>query len=178
MKHNALPEVMAARSIIEQFEVTENTLPVDIESIAMQKGVSVIYRELPDDISGVLDTHVPNMPVIIVNINHSKQRQRFSIAHELGHYILHTGFAGLRVDKQTFFRNSLSEVGIDTEEIQANRFAAELLMPQDIVQSVFAKSGDIIDCDDDTVLRGMAQKFDVSLSAMSIRIGNVFGARW
>jgi Zn-dependent peptidase ImmA (M78 family) len=98
------------------------------------KNIKLVETDLPDDVSGILDTRVSGMPVIFINKNQSQVRQRFSIAHELGHLLLHASSgsqleASIHLDKHTFYRNPLSSKGIDEQEKEANRFAAELLMP-------------------------------------------------
>ncbi|MGH3265723.1 MAG: ImmA/IrrE family metallo-endopeptidase [Trebonia sp.] len=61
-------------------------------------------------------------------------RRRFTIAHELGHYFLHVSET-LHVDRAAHFRlrSQLSSEGIDVTEIQANRFAASLMMPDEMI---------------------------------------------
>lgn len=102
--------------------------------------------------------------VILVEESKPKNRQYFTIAHELGHYFLHKPDLkekSLVVDGDvTLYRldNGLSNV----QESQANYFAASLLMPEDRVRKAWKVSGrDVEKC---------AELFDVSLSAMSIRV--------
>jgi Zn-dependent peptidase ImmA (M78 family) len=94
-------------------------------------------------------------------------RQRFTIAHELGHLLLHKD--EVHIDRA--FRNSISSQAIDANEIEANRFAAELLMPFHLL-----KNEDIsnIDVEDESSLRDLARKFKVSLQAMTLRVTNIF----
>ena len=73
-----------------------------------------------------------------VNSLHAPVRQRFTIAHELGHAVLHAR-EGIHLD-QAFrlrFRDQTSAMAIDPEEIDANSFAAELLMPADELNRVW-----------------------------------------
>ena len=119
---------------------------------------------------------IPENPIILVNQFHSEARKRFSKAHELGHFLLQKEFDGLRVDKQMFFRNELSKKGIDSDEIEANRFAAALLMPEKILSNILFNTSNVIDTEDDDIILNLAKKFGVSVSALSIRIGKLVKA--
>ena len=78
-------------------------------------------------------------PIIGVNALHHPNRQRFTIAHECGHLILHKPqiTKEVHVDKALaspmLMRDSVSAAGVDEMEIEANLFAAELLMPKAIL---------------------------------------------
>ena len=102
--------------------------PIDVEAIAASLGVRVERADLGDDVSGVL-VRRGGQAVIGVNWTHHPSRQRFTIAHELGHFLLHA--AGTYIDKGTHarFRNEQSGSGTDREEVEANAFAAALLIP-------------------------------------------------
>jgi Zn-dependent peptidase ImmA (M78 family) len=119
---------------------------------------------------------VRNEPIILINKDHAPHRQRFSIAHELGHLQLHHLSKNIHVDKKSYYRDSKSAEGLDDIEVAANKFAAELLMPEDIVRSELGKYDDFIDMDEDMVAE-MAKKFNVSTTAMGFRIQNL-GYSW
>lgn len=114
-------------------------------------------------------------PVIGVNSSHHPNRQRFTIAHELGHVVLHRAKleATVLIDKGRNFipRDSISAEGIDLLEMQANAFASELLMPDRLVRQVLAESSR--DIQDDDYLIGMANRFRVSLAALQFRLGRL-----
>jgi Zn-dependent peptidase ImmA (M78 family) len=111
-------------------------------------------------------------PVIGVNANHHPNRQRFTIAHELGHVLLHRNrlVAAVLVDKSRNFiaRDTVSAEGTDPVEIQANAFAAELLMPKKFVRQVLSES--VRDLQDDDYLISLAKRFRVSLAAFQHRL--------
>src|SRR5687767_400614 len=112
--------------VLEENEITE--APVDVERIAASLGIDVRKTPTEDDISGFLLTQGDGLCVIGVNSLHHPNRQRFTIGHEIGHFALHDK-AGVHVDRRVVrLRSSASSTGEDTEEIEANRFAAELLM--------------------------------------------------
>lgn len=147
--------------------------PVPVERVANALGVRVEPSDLGEDCSGIL-VRDGDRAVIGVNWSHHKNRQRFTIAHELGHFLLHEG-ENTFVDRdyRVNFRDLESGSGTKTQEIEANRFAAALLMPADWVRSAFKKHEfDLTDDDDD--LRALAAKFGVSAQAMAIRLSAVF----
>jgi Zn-dependent peptidase ImmA (M78 family) len=148
--------------------------PIDVVKIARHLGVKVFGEKLPEDISGILD--VRNEPAILINKDQASHRQRFSIAHELGHFQLHHLMGIIHVDKKSYYRDSKSAEGLDDIEIAANKFAAELLMPEAIVRSELEKYDDFIDMDED-IVAVMAKKFNVSTTAMGFRIQNL-GYSW
>ena len=156
--------------------------PTPVEEIAAEYA-AIVREELPDDISGMLVPIPPSSSgvkwVIVVNDAHAAVRQRFTIAHELGHILLHkytSPHADGRV--RVRFRDYDSSRGSDLEEIEANGFAAELLMPERIIRSLAARMNfDLADqMDDDravTAMTRLAQRFEVSVQALSFRIANL-----
>jgi hypothetical protein len=168
----------AAVEIIRREQVTE--LPIDVRGIAA-KQAHILERDLEDSLSGML---VPLHPpidakawAIVVNKNHPEVRKRFTVAHELGHLVLH-GFSSPHADTRfrILLRDASSSTSQDIEEIQANRFAAELLMPEHLVKDCLE------DADIDYVpknpktdsLETLAKRFGVSSQALSIRLGHLF----
>ncbi|ANO50075.1 ImmA/IrrE family metallo-endopeptidase [Woeseia oceani] len=138
--------------------------PVDVEALARTLGMSVNFEELDSDVSGLMlieDGHVK----VAINAAHHRHRQRFTLAHEIGHMLLHVTGDRVFVDRR-FFRNEWSSKGELREEIEANAFAAALLMPGLLIrQHVDAKKG-ITDID---VFR-LATLFAVSEQAMTLRL--------
>ncbi len=101
--------------------------------------------------------------IIVVNKCSPAKRQRFTLAHELGHYLLHK-----TPGSAIFHRDERSSQGTDRVEVDANAFAAELLMPADEVRAQAAELG--VDLLEDDLTRQLADVFDVSIQAMSIRL--------
>jgi Zn-dependent peptidase ImmA (M78 family) len=151
------------------------SLPVKVDKVADYLGVKIYPVKLPDDgISGVLD--VRSDPIILINKDHAPHRQRFSIAHELGHFQLHHVSGIIHVDKKSYYRDAKSSEGLDEIEIAANKFAAALLMPEEFVRRELEKHEDFIDLNED-IIAELAQKFEVSATAMGFRIQNL-GYSW
>lgn len=152
--------------------------PVDVEAIARRLGLDV--RRNPnsrDDLSGFLLRQTGRDGGIIgVNDSHAPNRQRFTIAHEIGHHLLHpadelyvdqTG-RGLTIQA----RDQQSSEGTNPQEIEANLFAAALLMPEEFLQEDLAQSGDI-DLEDDHALSELAQRYQVSVQSLTFRLANL-----
>jgi len=134
--------------------------PVDPRDVATKLGLKVVIDEsLVDEISGFL---VRECNLIGANAKHVPQRQRFSIAHEIGHYVKRHNTV---VDMA--FSGEWSNVN-PFEERQANAFAAQLLMPEDWVRRDFMKlessKADFVRSQE------LAWKYDVSEQAMWIRL--------
>ena len=109
------------------------------------------------------------------NSAHARVRQRFTISHEIAHYLLHarrSGKAQLFIDKQVaYMRNEQSSAGVDNEEIDANKLGAALLMPRPLVEQEVRTQD--LDLDDNEAIELLAKKFQVSSSAMSNRLQNL-----
>lgn len=144
------------------------TAPIPVEAVARNLGAIVVYEAMESDLSGMLQRQA-DKPVIGVNSFHGTARQRFTIAHECGHLVLHS--KDLFIDVGVRRRDGTSSLGTDQEEIDANRFAAGLLMPRDLVRAhvtqLLTKKPEI--SVDDLVTR-LARTFDVSSQAMEIRL--------
>jgi Zn-dependent peptidase ImmA (M78 family) len=127
-------------------------------------GINVYKTELENTLSGMLAKVRPGVdPDIFLNSEHAPVRQRFTCAHELGHYFaMQSGSEG--PDTYIHRRDAVSACGIDSEEIFANRFAAELLMPAAEVRRLRSLGVDEFE---------MARRFNVSLDAIRIRLSNV-----
>ena len=108
--------------------------------------------------------------VIVVNAGHHPNRQRFTLAHELGHHVMHYSYLqnNVHVDKVVLHRNQKSSDGNDHKEIEANAFAAELLMPLSKIREFKD-----IDINNETELMAVARLFKVSASAIAFRIINI-----
>ena len=110
-------------------------------------------------------------PIVGINSYHPSVRQRFTMAHELGHLLLHKA-SKLHIDQTDFsikFRDEQSSDGSDREEREANAFAAALLMPQVFLEADLRKLGDI-GLHDDQKIQALAKRYGVSLQAMLIRL--------
>ncbi len=147
--------------------------PVRLEDVAAAIGAKIYYEPFEgEDLSGMAYRQDDGKPVIGVNSLHPPKRQRFTIAHELGHLVLHAK-DGIHIDETLpMFRTGRSSLAIDDKEIEANQFAAELLMPAEWVQKDAEESH--IDFEaDDSAIAALAKKYDVSVQAMTIRLSAI-----
>jgi Zn-dependent peptidase ImmA (M78 family) len=158
-----------AETLIKNYQVKE--IPTPLDELAEKLGIKIQFQEFEDNISGFLFRE-GSKNIIGVNKNQPETRQRFTIAHEIGHFILHKGNL-VHVDKKyrVNFRNENSSTAVDFEEIEANTFAASLLMPEKEVKKIVKrKLSDGIDLQDSDELKKIADYFEVSLQALIIRL--------
>lgn len=155
-----------ARALVADQKVTRPPVPVD--RIAKSQKISLRYAPLADELSGMAFIKDATA-VIAVNALHHPNRQRFTIAHELAHHVLHAPYlrAGVHVDKVILERASLAARGIDDREIEANTFASELLMPRDLFEPLVHQE---IDLNDEAQLTALAKRFRVSMAALQFRL--------
>ena len=160
----------AARRILKS---VGGQLPVDVYTIARAHNVDVREVMLDEAVSGVLVVK-DDRAIIGVNAAHHPNRRRFSIAHELGHYLLHSKNTSSNVfvdAAPVFFRDERSSDGTEYQEIQANAFAAELLMPESMLRAELRNGP--VDAFDDAALHQLAGRFGVSVQALSIRLARL-----
>jgi Zn-dependent peptidase ImmA (M78 family) len=158
-----------ANELLKTFKIDE--VPIALDKIA--EGLNLIIQEekLEGDLSGVLLRDV-DKTIIGVNSAHSENRKRFTIAHEIGHYLLHKGNP-VHIDR-TFkvnYRDQSSSLANNVEEIEANAFAAALLMPEKLLKQFYNKKlKEGIDFEDSDELEQIAKDFKVSKQALMIRL--------
>lgn len=149
--------------------------PVPVERIAKGEGLAVRkQRNADSEISGFL-YRSSTRSIVGVNLSHAPVRQRFTVAHELGHFLLHAGSSDeVHVDRgfDVKFRDDLSSQGTDPEEREANLFAAELLMPRRFLEENLAEAGEL-DLVDDEFVQDLAKNYGVSVQAMLFRLTNL-----
>lgn len=153
----------AANDLLEKARV--EAPPVNVRDLATRCGVLVVERPFPDDLSGLVFPY-EEAAVVGINSSHHPRRQRFSLAHELGHFLLdhHQSSAGndarLHIDV-----DEGNSAGFDWRaERAANDFAADLLMPRRMVTELFESTPEPA---------GLAKTFDVSELAMGYRLVNL-----
>jgi Zn-dependent peptidase ImmA (M78 family) len=157
---------LEARALIKRFGI--KSPPVNVERIARQLGVKVEFAPFDDELSGMAFIK-DGMLAIGINSLHHPHRQRFTLAHELAHIVLHPTELkkAVHVDKGSLRRDRVSASGTDLLEITANAFAAELLMPEELLSAVLDEK---LDLEDPQVLETLANKFRVSMMALQHRL--------
>lgn len=148
-----------AEQVIEELSIT-SAADLDVEAIAFDQGIEVRYEPL----NGCEATLVGYGPKAIATIRRSpsRGRERFSIAHETGHWLLHRG-KSFRCRVDDIVQNYSSEAALEKE---ADQFASHLLMPTAILRPIIKSLAKPTLKD----LHRVAEDFDVSLQAMSIRL--------
>ena len=167
------PVEAAARRLLNKVDV--RAPPVPVERLAREAGALISYQPFEaEDVSGLLYRAAGAAPVIGVNSSNSQVRQRFTIAHELGHLTLHEGH-DLILERlmRLNFRDATSSTASDEEEIQANQFAAELLMPRVLLQKAINLLLEGRPLTDLELVRRLARRFEVSQQAMEYRLASL-----
>jgi Zn-dependent peptidase ImmA (M78 family) len=158
----------AAEAAQRLLENNQYEIPIDVHQVARDLGLTVVEQDLEEQVSGVLVVK-GNGGTIGVNKNHHINRQRFTIAHECGHYVLHRTNTRVFIDAvPVFFRDNVSTAGRSLQEIAANGFAAALLMPEHKLRELLREQP--IDAFDEFALRRLANLFGVSTQALTIRM--------
>ena len=160
-----------ARSVLERNDVRKPPVPVD--EIAGKLGISVVYSPSKEDVSAVLfRNHVSAS--LIVNSSNEQSSQRFAVAHEIGHFLLHKGEIFLDKRLRVNFLDRQSGLTAASEEIQANQFAAELLMPRDwMIDAADRRFKRRRRTSEDELVGELAEQFDVSREAVEYRLANL-----
>jgi Zn-dependent peptidase ImmA (M78 family) len=162
------------RAVVDLLAKAQVTMPpVPIDKIAKAAGAKITFNDFNKEVSGVL-LRQGNSIIIGVASEQSRARQRFTIAHELAHLVLHEG-EELHVDKsfRINLRSPISSKAEDVQEIEANAFAAALLMPDEFIRRDTVKM--IIDVEDSDQIEKLARRYEVSTQAMTFRLMNLLG---
>lgn len=164
----------AVAELLDELEIKKP--PVSVQDVARALGATIERAPGEDNISGMLYREGERI-VIGVNSSHAPQRQRFSIAHEIGHLRLHARnlYLDHNFDSEVFWRDSVAEQGDDDDEIEANQFAAALLMPrhfleEDVNNGRIALSA--LAQADEAAIAKLADRYKVSSQAMAYRLIN------
>lgn len=153
-----------AKDVLRKHGLT--SIPVDPVVLANRLGMTVNNAKFSDDnIVGMIAKRGENVS-LLVNQSDPPFRKRFTIAHELGHHFLHLLEDGEFVDSEAdLFRQPPVEQADITparrKEIQANMFAAALLMPAEEVAARWKEFPSV---------EQMARVFNVSEAAMGFRV--------
>lgn len=140
---------------------------INVKQVAKDLGISLLNHEFPSGMSGVFIRQGEEL-YIGVNKAHATQRKRFTIAHEIGHYILHSedvmhhDNVNLELPEVVLYR---ADNVSSHNEIEANAFAAELLMPESLIAECIESGVNTVDA--------LATTFNVSPDAMRYRLINL-----
>lgn len=168
-----------ARNLLEKAGAL--TQPVDLDRVLDKLGLELRVNPMDEEYSGFL---VVDKRIIAVNELHPEVRQRFTIAHEIGHYDLHRSdqdAADVFIDRTTNFDNEHEVyfrrhqlIAADYRmEAEANAYAAGLLMPRELLERYLEQHSGKIDFSKSEGIRVLAEKFGVSRIAMGYRLRNL-----
>ena len=164
-----LPAEQRAMELLRDVGVDQ--LPVPVEAIASGLGADLTYEAYDGEVSGMLVRGDDGTAVIGVNSRHATTRQRFSVAHEIGHLVMHPG-SPMFIDR--FVRVNWRNGESNREEIEANAFAAELLMPREAVERQVERALTRSEfLTPQQLSKQLAKAFHVSPQAMSYRLENL-----
>jgi Zn-dependent peptidase ImmA (M78 family) len=157
------------REIVEEFL---QEYPVRLGALAGRLGVPIRVASMKTGVSGQISRDGSGY-LIRINRNEARERQRFTIAHELAHYLLHREEIDRLPDGIT--DNVLYRSGApEAIEYEANRLAADLVMPMELIQKRLID--DFSGIVTDATIEGLADAFEVSKSAMEIRLSTLVAA--
>jgi hypothetical protein len=142
------------------------SIPVRVGLLADELGLEVVLSALSPNISGMIEPSdtAPSGFKIRINKFEGEERQRFTIAHEIAHYLLHREHIHNGIVDNALYRSGLSSA----KETQANKLAADIVMPY---SKVMAELNELGGKRDAIAAEALARKFRVSSSAMRVRLG-------
>lgn len=142
-------------------------IPVPVFRILEDLELGPEFRELDEGVSGWIEKKSEGIYLIVINKLHAITRQRFTAAHELGHYIYHRDLLGRGVGDTRAYRTEgtpfPNEFIRPINERQANSFAANLLMPARAIRLLQDRGV--------TTPEALAARLQVSVQAMRLRLG-------
>ncbi|WP_422536974.1 ImmA/IrrE family metallo-endopeptidase [Bartonella apis] len=147
-----------------------NVIPVKLGSMAKELGI-IVKRcpTLPRSVSGQIKRLETGIYEIKINKFESLARQRFTLAHEISHFLLHRNEINNlgEIADNVLYRSGASQ----TIEYEANRLAAQIIMPDSIISQKLGALGTNFT---DTDICRLAKEFGVSKAAMKIRMEDQF----
>lgn len=156
------------KTLVDLIDEFTESAPVNIEALIRAAGLELDKKaELEEGIAGEIARLDDGRYRISANKEDHYYRQRFTLAHELGHYVFHRDLIGDGVDDTKMYRSTEDGNFYNTKikqqhETEANKFAAVVLMPKDLVVAKVEEGEK-----DPQVL---SKVFQVSPSAMEIRL--------
>jgi Zn-dependent peptidase ImmA (M78 family) len=136
----------------------DRTLPIDPERIARAMGIEVAEESLDSGVSGRIEKRDGRPARISLSKLVSKVRRRFTLAHELGHFVRNPD---CDLEYEDFRVEDAHPAQRSEDERFADAFAAELLMPETVVRQLVGLG---------VGTKQMANEFKVSVAAMTNRL--------
>jgi len=146
----------------DTIERHKESIPVSLDNLCSDLGIKIERALLHEDTSGYISFN-DGKYIITVNGRYPYNRRRFTIAHEIGHFLYDKDILENRriCDDRLFRAEGVSNVSYE-HEARANRFAASLLMPEKKIREYASMPNQ--------TLENMAEIFRTSRAAMNIRL--------
>lgn len=148
----------------EKLEIFLSEYPVKLGALAKSLGVTVLLSTLPRGVSGQIGKEGDKF-VIRINRHEARHRQRFTLAHEIAHYILHKD----KIEEAgKWTENVLLRSGQPEDvEFEANRLASDLVIPSNKLKEAANLYANELTTE---TLEDLAKRFGVSTAAMEIKL--------
>ena len=143
----------------------QKEFPIRIGNIAAELGLTVKSSTLNTGISGEISLSEQGY-LIKVNRHDVKERQRFTVAHEIAHFLLHEHLIGDGITDDLMYRSNLS----DNLEAEANRLAADIIMPWSLLKPLY---NSMVELKIEQRIEKIATIAEVSVTAVKIRMGKL-----
>ena len=165
---NKIKEKQIIRIVSDLWKKYSLTPGFDVKKLIKDLSIQYEERIFSEGLSGLLMSDI-NKTIICIHQSHAENRKRFSAGHELGHFFLHKD-SSITLDKNVtvYLRDEDSSKGTYIKEIEANYFAATLLMPENEI----TKSIDL-EIDLEQNIEILAPVFKVSPESMAIRLSRL-----
>lgn len=141
-------------------------VPVRVAALAQELGLEIVSAALSPNISGMIEPSETAASGFKIKINkfENAERQRFTAAHEIAHYLIHRDYIKNGIVDSALYRSNLSSF----KEAQANKLAADIIMPADAVRKYLSQMGGE---KSEANAIALASEFKVSVPAMKVRLG-------
>ena len=148
------------RELIAKYQ---EEIPVPVGKLAKELGLEVNAATLPANISGEIKEVQPGVIRIRVNRHDVKARQRFTLAHEIAHFLLHRDLLISGIQDDVLYRSNQS----NKIESEANALASDILMPSTKVMSL--ANDKYNDLSGETLIESISKDLDVSSTAFKYK---------
>ena len=135
---------------------------IDIEDLISKMNIRLVSTELEEGILGASKVEGLKRLIVISSKVYNEEQKRFTLAHELGHILIHRG-------THYFSKEDLSTICTSKQkEDEADRFAVELLLPSKIIRNII-KENDV----NFELIKQISKKYRTSLTSTAIRVAEL-----
>jgi Zn-dependent peptidase ImmA (M78 family) len=145
-------------------------LPLNIAGLVEKHGITILRREVERSVTGVLVIDATRVTMLL-NRLFDESQQRFSLAHLLGHFVLHRNLSPFFVDFLRPNEKKATPQSWRRLEQEADEFADELLMPEEILRESIADKPH--NMRSSNVVQPLAARFGVSELAFVLRLSQL-----